>query len=76
MGMYPDFDPVNGGEDNWCIGKGIMSSSPIKPRDWSKCSRRNLWMYYNNYLARGPGWKWCMPGNFQKNLLLNTILQI
>ena len=64
--MYHDFDEVNGGEENWCVGKGLMSYGKFVPRDWSKCSRHNFWKYYNNYLSMGPGWKWCMPGTFQK----------
>lgn len=65
MGMYHDFDEFNGGKDNWCVDKGIMSYGHFVPRVWSKCSQHNLWYHYNKVLLMGPGWKWCMPCNFQ-----------
>ena len=64
LGLYHDFDGINGGNGGPCHDKGLMSyDMDLGTWKWSECSKKNFKTYYN-IITQEEGRPWCMEGNF------------
>ena len=75
LGLYHDFDDINGGDGSPCHMKGLMSyDMDLGTWKWSECSKKNFKTYYNA-ITQEEGRPWCMEGKivYSESRQLGTV---